>query len=60
MNKKKKPRAYLEKWGFQFEGKKWVMWYARDNVGNTIANSETKKECEKICRANGYVPERKW
>ena len=45
-----KPRAYLKKVDGQ--------WFARQKCGGFVAMARTKAECEKICRAMGYVPEK--
>jgi len=58
MSRKRKPRAYLKKWNFQYENEKWTKWYAINELGTCIAKTDNRKECEKICRVKGYVPER--
>lgn len=59
--RKRKPRAYLEKWKFYYNKKViLVNWYAFDAYGNYIANKKTKKECEVICREKGYVPKKRY
>lgn len=59
MVRKRKPRAYLEKWSLKYKEDKWTSWYARNESGNCIAKANNRKTCEKICRVNGYVPERR-
>lgn len=58
MARKYKPRAYLKK-----VQNGWFMlepcfeWVAYNDWGNSVAWGKTRKECEKECRYNGYVPE---
>ena len=53
-----KPRAYMRKvcngW--------WMLeptyeWRAYNDWNNYVASGRTRKECERACRLEGYVPE---
>lgn len=58
MARQRKPRAYLKHvcngW-FAFEPV--YMWVAYNDWGNSVAWGKTRRECEKECRWDGYVPE---
>ena len=59
MSKQKKPVAYVAPYivgYFCLEPiKKWL---GRDSWNNTVGSGKTRRECEKMCRENGYVPVR--
>lgn len=53
-----KPRAYLKKVEcgyFMFDVV--TEWRAYNDYYNLVAWGKTRKECEKMCRSEGYVPE---
>ena len=59
MARKEKERAYIapyENGYFMFE--KTIMWMGKNAWGNSVAWGRTRKECERDCRRNGYVPVR--
>lgn len=33
-------------------------WLGKNYYGNTVVWGKTRKECERMCRENGYVPVR--
>lgn len=57
--RKTKPVAYIAPYQigyFMMQPK--IEWLAKNDYGNTVAWGSTRKECEKDCRLNGYVPVR--
>lgn len=59
MAKREKPRAYVKpviNGYFMLEPCR--EWLGKNDWGNTVAWGKTRRECEKMCRQEGYVPVR--
>lgn len=57
--KSRKPVAYIAPYitgYFCFEPIK--EWLGKNDYGNTVAWGKTRRECEKMCRQEGYTPVR--
>ena len=59
MPRKEKPRAYIAPYqNGWFMLEPCIEWLGKNDYNNTVAWGKTRKECERDCRRNGYVPVR--
>ena len=55
--KKERPRAYIAPYITGYFGFEPVKeWLGKNDWGNTVAWGKTRRECEKMCRQEGYIP----
>ena len=57
MARKTKPRAYIAPYqNGWFLLEPVYEWLGKNDWGNTVAWGKTRRECERMCRQEGYVP----